>query len=192
MSAIATGTGIVTISVDGMQPLPQGSMAIHTNPQTGQQSLKHDQRDLLLWRKCVTFTARRVVRCLPHFEAGVPLIMGVVFRLLPPAYGRPGSRCGADYPVHRMDQDKLTRAVRDALTGVLYADDGQVLGSAWQMPSGRIVGFPDYKRYARAGELPGATICCARLVDLIASATAQQTYCAGPELAEPKGQRHGL
>ncbi len=169
---------VIEFDVPG-DPVTQGSVKIWHNPNTGKPEVVHDQRDLALWRKCIQFEARRAVRIRPHFAANEPLIMGVVFRLLPPGPGRPGSKSATAHPTTKHDHDKLLRAVRDALTGTLYVDDGQVLGPAFELPDGRVIGFADYKRHVRPGELPGCLVRCARLADVLADA--QATAIAGPQ-----------
>lgn len=159
---------LIAFDVEGMEPVGQGSMQVYTDPRTGVAGLRHDRGDLLIWRKAVAFTARRVVKARPHFGAHQPLVLGVVFRLLPPAPGRPGSRMAQDFPVCKQDFDKLLRAVCDALTDTLYADDGQVIGNAIEGPGGKLVGLPSFKRYTRPGELPGCFIRCAPARDLLA------------------------
>ena len=52
------------------------------------------------------------------------------------------------YPTTRPDLTKLVRAVEDALTGVIWKDDSQVIEQA------------NFKRYADAGQKPGVLIQC--------------------------------
>lgn len=162
-----TASAVLVIEVLGL-PAEQGSLEIHTDWRTGRQGLRHANRNLDQWRKAVAWAAKRAVAALPHFAANEPVIMGAVFRLPRPDRGRPGSRL--EYPTAKHDQDKLLRATRDALSGIAYEDDGQVLGASHELPDGRAIGFPDFKRFARDGELPGATIRLARLSDLLTEA----------------------
>ena len=165
---IAAPAKVLVIHING-EPVEQGSMVPSVNPHTGRTRLKHHNVEALeRWRKTVAFAARRAIGQRPHFDDHDPLVLGVVFRLPRPGYGRPGSRM--DHPTAKHDQDKLTRAVRDALSGELYPDDGQVIGATVELPDGRVTGFADYKRYAADDELPGCTIRVARLSDLLSEA----------------------
>lgn len=131
---------------------PKGQGSVHALPSRGAQRqgkrlkactfdevvLTSDSKDLKQWRAVVRSEARcafikmaqaSVRRQVPNnplrdamWPAG-PVSLVLIF-LLPRS-----KRCAATsrFPhVTRPDLDKLVRAVKDALTGVLYADDGQV------------------------------------------------------------------
>lgn len=75
-----------------------------------------------------------------------PLRVSVVFYLQRPQshYGRHGLLPSAPaYPIKKPDLDKLERAIGDALKGVIYVDDSQVI---------------DWHVVKRFGERPGAMI----------------------------------
>ena len=92
------------------------------------------------WRDRVTFAAHTAMigplitdAIVMHADFALPRIQAI--RATTPAH------------VKKPDLDKLLRALGDALTGVIYADDAQ------------IVSYGDSrKRYAAIGETPGVTI----------------------------------
>jgi crossover junction endodeoxyribonuclease RusA len=62
-------------------------------------------------------------------------------------YGAKGLRPSAPlFPTHKPDVDKLDRCLFDALTGVAYADDAQVIGGV------------QYKLFADEGHPPGLSV----------------------------------
>ena len=72
------------------------------------------------WREAVGWAARTVIRRGSPFEG--PVRLKLAFRL---RQAKAGPRTA--YPMTRPDLDKLTRAVCDALTGIAYVDDGQIV-----------------------------------------------------------------
>jgi Holliday junction resolvase RusA-like endonuclease len=95
-----------------------------------------------LWRHAVNDQARRTWTGPPLTG---PVVLELAFRLQRPA-SHPKRR--RTWPVGRRsgDWDKLGRLVSDALAGVAYVDDAQVV-------DGRVV-----KDWAAPGEPPGVTI----------------------------------
>lgn len=142
-------------------PVPQGSkkaIISHGRPLV----IDDNKPGLLAWRRLVRVRATTFMAGRAPVGKHKALLLGLVFRLDREATTSKGAqRAGAslEFPVIGNDEDKLTRAVRDALTGVLYVDDGQILGSSMSGDDGRVVvALPDFKRWTRLGERPGVTI----------------------------------
>lgn len=77
-----------------------------------------------MWRHTVSDEARRVVGDAPLLEG--PLWMSLDFRLPKPA-SAPKRKRTWPTAARSGDLDKLARACLDALTGVVFADDAQVV-----------------------------------------------------------------
>lgn len=142
---------ILTFAVEGV-PEPQGSvkaLPACRMPRTFRTvheflscvNLTSDNNALKSWRARVAFAAHQMTRQHGHdvnyrqialWPAG-PVFVRLVFTFPQPASLR-GKELGARridggrdaWPCVRPDIDKLARGVLDALTGVLWADDGQV------------------------------------------------------------------
>lgn len=106
-------------------PIPQGSMRA---PRAG--VVISDNAKLKPWRRDVAVEAKIAARTsrLPEPSAG-PCEVYLTFWMKPPAYV--AKRMAREERGHppccvRPDVDKLTRAVFDALTDVLWVDDQQV------------------------------------------------------------------
>ena len=131
-------------------PAPQGS-----HRYVGNGVMVESSKKVKPWRADVRAAA--VAHMLGQPWTG-PLAVTVEFRLPRPRgdFGT-GRNAGVLKPsapiwhVKRPDADKLVRAVGDALTGLVWADDSQIV--AWHT----------YKRYATAAEPVGATICVQEL-----------------------------
>lgn len=85
------------------------------------------------WRHAVATEARALARSMA-IEAPLvgPLVLDLIFRLPKPATA-PKRRRTWPIGARSGDIDKLSRAVLDALTGVLIGDDSQVVGLvAWK------------------------------------------------------------
>ena len=104
-------------------PQPQGSMTAQVR---GGRAVMYSANAARLrpWRDAVTFQAREAWRA--GAWQGVPLEGGVNLRLQF-AFLRPASAAKRPVPHVKPDLDKLQRAVLDALTGVVYGDDAQVV-----------------------------------------------------------------
>jgi Holliday junction resolvase RusA-like endonuclease len=130
-------------------PVPQGSAKAFNRKGGGPPIVTHDAKGLHAWRNDIAKAARDA-------KAGdTTLLMGpvglrITFRLTRPAshYGTRGNLLPSApaYPMTRPDLDKLVRAAKDAMKGVVYRDDGQV---CWMLPE---------KVYAELGHQPGAHI----------------------------------
>jgi Holliday junction resolvase RusA-like endonuclease len=90
--------------------------------------LTSDNAELSTWRQEVTQAALEAVKG-PHdpedlpFPKGIAVAMRLSFYLLRPA----SAPKRVTHPVTRPDAGKLARAIEDALTGVVYRDDGQIV-----------------------------------------------------------------
>jgi len=102
---------VISFSCDGT-PVPQGSMKVING------HILHSQGSALaVWRSTVALSAR---------FAGAKPVEGaigieIVFRVRRPKTVK------RDYPTVAPDLDKYIRGVLDALTGIAYLDDSQVI-----------------------------------------------------------------
>lgn len=120
------------IVIEGLRPVPQGSMTASYNRQTGTAHVHHVQgAALALWRATIRQAAK---------DAQAELYLGPVKMRVIFGMQRPKShftlRRGKyvikmahyyDQPAVMPDCDKLIRAVGDALTGICYKDDAQIV-----------------------------------------------------------------
>ena len=133
----------LTLVVYGL-PAPQGSKR-----HVGNGRMIESSKAVSPWRQDVKHAA---LACIPHdWDTSLPMALSVVFRFKRPAahIGKKGLKPSA--PQHctsaqKGDIDKLQRSLLDALTGVLYDDDRQV------------VSITAHKRYTVADEPQGALI----------------------------------
>jgi len=121
----------ITFHVEGT-PRPQGSLTVWRTPEGRKAHIAHAGGvPFLRWRASVTTAALLAFTECPPFTG--PVAVSLTFAL-----DRKGG--GGVYPVGHPDLDKLTRAVLDALGGVAYADDSQVVvlstRKAWGVPEG--------------------------------------------------------
>lgn len=113
-------TAPVTFHVHGA-PVQQGSTKGFVNKRSGRVQITHDNKaPLKSWRQDVAACAA---------EAGVVQLEGPVrveatFRFVRPASVTAKKR---PLPEVKPDLDKLARALLDALTGIAYRDDAQVV-----------------------------------------------------------------
>lgn len=113
-------------------PKTEGSIRAVVHKATGRAIAFHDEdRELRVWRQDIAAEAIWARGILGQFDEG-PLSLVVQFRL-PIPKSRPSElrtdkqRLEWTWPAKRPDADKLLRAVMDALKGVLYHDDGQIV-----------------------------------------------------------------
>lgn len=108
-------------------PAPQGSHRAFVAPKTGKAFVTQDNKKTVPYRQDVTRVARYEMAQRnmdePMAAKHVPVELRLEFTLLRPA-SVPKSRI---FPSVKPDLDKLVRATKDALKGVLYVDDGQVV-----------------------------------------------------------------
>lgn len=121
------------------KPQPQGS-----KNQDRYGNMFESAADLTVWRKTVWAYARQAMRRNPPAPADVPLVCEVEFVLYRPK-NLPKTK-PTPPAVKKPDADKLQRAIGDAMKGVVYTDDSQIV--RW------VAG----KRTAEPGEQMGARI----------------------------------
>lgn len=95
-------------------PVPQGSKTVFNGRAVDA------NKKLKPWRKQVTEHAKWIVGPDPQLEG--PLVLACAF-IMPRPKSAPKSRV---LPSVKPDVDKLIRSIGDSLTGIVYADDGQV------------------------------------------------------------------
>lgn len=120
----------LSITITGI-PVPQGSLRAFTR--NGRAWASSDNPRTRPWKAAVTAEAARAVEALglatPAYDRR-PVAVIAVFRLPRPKghYGKRGLLPSAPrYPAGMPDLDKLVRAALDALTGVVWRDDAQVI-----------------------------------------------------------------
>jgi len=113
------------------RPLSKGSMRPVTSKTTGKVFLKPSNPNLKLWTSDVKAFAAQAWK---DVLTDGPVWLDLLYR-----FSRPKSHYGTGknasvlkpgapkHPIGRPDIDKLERAVLDALTGVVYRDDSQVV-----------------------------------------------------------------
>lgn len=119
-------------------PVTQGSTKAFVRG--GHAVVTHDKREPLMnWRASIA-QAAQVAADGAFAERGVPVWVSVTFRLLRPK----SAPKRVIRPTTKPDIDKMARAALDALTGVVFADDSQVVSLHAQ------------KEYAGEAQAPGA------------------------------------
>lgn len=120
---------MIAITVFG-EAKPAGALAIGV-AKDGRRFLRHrGGADLNSWKRAISGEAGEAMAEIAPTRDAVKV--EISFYVARPAghYGKRGLRPTAlAYPIKRSvgDVDKLTRAVLDALTGVVFADDSQVV-----------------------------------------------------------------
>ena len=112
-------------------PVPEGSMKAmpYIKKTTGRMGVNmiHQSNKLLPWRDSIS---QYILETNPEFKEympypkGTPVMISLTFNIL-----RPKSVSSKKRPevTVKPDLDKLTRAVIDAMTGIMYDDDCQVI-----------------------------------------------------------------
>ena len=98
---------------------PQGSSRAFVNKKTGRAIVTSSNPNLKDWRNLISVAAREEMKGLPPLDGAVEV--EAVFWL-----PRPKS-VKRENPTVKPDLDKLTRALLDGLTNVIYRDDAQVI-----------------------------------------------------------------
>lgn len=132
-----------SFEIVGARPAPQGSKSL-MRLRSGRSIMVESSRMVKPWRSLVANAAR---------DAGIamrdgPVAVSIVTRWTRPAshYGKRGLRAtAAAYPGYA-DCDKLARAIFDALAGIAYRNDRQV------------VRFEISREWCGDGEAPGAFV----------------------------------
>lgn len=113
---------IVTAYAKG-KPIGQGTLSTIVNRKTGKQhSFWSNEDELKPWRNNVAMAA---TMALPEDYEPTLGAVGLNLVFVSPR-AKSGASVAATYKITPYDLDKLCRAVFDALTGVIYADDKQV------------------------------------------------------------------
>jgi crossover junction endodeoxyribonuclease RusA len=128
------------------QPVTQGHKTAGVNPHTGQAFMRETGGSRLkLWRHAINDEARRKCDGLPPSE--LPVEVELTFWLPKPKSAPKRTRT---YPIKRgLDVDTAARAALDALTGVMFRDDAQVI---------RLAVHKLYAEDAGATQAPGVAI----------------------------------
>ncbi len=111
-----TGQGIRFVTLGAIAG--QGSMTALISKSTGKAIVKHESK-LLVWRQTVGYDARRNMRGRPKLEG--PLELCVWF------YLPRRKSVTRERPSVKPDLDKLVRAIGDALEGIVYVNDSQIV-----------------------------------------------------------------
>lgn len=102
-------------------PVPQGSFTARTDGAGHAFVVRNNRSNLVAWRHSISDEARDAMHLIPAFR--VPVAVSLTFDL-----AKPVSRPKKDrFPDRKPDLDKLIRAALDALTGVVFVDDAQVV-----------------------------------------------------------------
>lgn len=137
---------VIVFAVPGL-PVPQGDLSAGKHGK-----LYHKGKFIERWRHDIGWRARKAMR-----ENGFDLLTGPVCVTVYFVMRRPqGLAKSKPTPpaLKRPDLDKLTRAAFDAMTGLVYVDDSQIIEDHC------------YKRTAEVDEDTGVTICVDRIVSL--------------------------
>lgn len=112
-------------------PAPQGSKRAFVNKFTKKAQMAESSKRVAPWRNDVATAAMRAMIGLERAPAGEPVSLSIVFNMPRPAShldGKGRRRKGRPTrPVSKPDVDKLQRSILDALTGICFDDDSQVV-----------------------------------------------------------------
>lgn len=145
---------MIVLSIIG-EPKPGGSKRHFINPKTNKVVITDDCAKNKQWRKQVEVQSLPVCRQ-GFYAAGIPLEATCIFYVERPQghFKKDGSLKpnAPEFPTVRPDATKLFRSTEDALTGVAWSDDAQVVRQIVE------------KRYCWEGrKSPGADIWIRRL-----------------------------
>lgn len=127
------------IAVSGT-PIPQGSKQAY---RTGDRIyLVEANKAVYEWRERIAKAAREYMEHIGIFEQ--PIHLELVF-LMP----RPKT-VTREHPTTKPDLDKLVRAVNDAITGIIFKDDSQVV---------KITASKQYAKYGMTGVIIQPHVC---------------------------------
>ena len=131
---------------------PGGSKKGFVNRKTGRVIITHDNPATKTWMDTVAWHAMKHVGRMGLLSDAICLKLTFLFQRPGGDYGT-GRNAGVlkqSAPLHdtkkRHDLTKLTRSTEDALTGIIWKDDSQVIGQRTN------------KRYCRGDEIPGVHI----------------------------------
>ena len=121
---------MIAFEVSGT-PAPQGSKKAFLHPITKRILMMESSAKVKPWRQAVADTAASFMRAEGLEPFAGPVEMAVTYFLRPPQkhYRKDGSlRPGSPYLVsNKPDLSKLQRSTEDALTGICYNDDSQIV-----------------------------------------------------------------
>lgn len=127
-SEVASRAADLSLVVYG-KAAPQGSKRAFVNPRTGKAVMTEASSKTRPWRHLVSTEAVQAMGARVPYEGAVYL--DITFVMIRPKshYSSKGAlRANAPrFPAKRPDRDKLERAIQDALTGIVYRDDCQVV-----------------------------------------------------------------
>lgn len=145
---------MITFAVNGM-PGTKGSVRAFMSRSTGRAMIVNDSRKAAPWAALVSYAARQAMRGIEPFDG--PVSVEIDFYLPRPKshYGKRGLKASAPaFPAVKPDGDKMLRCTWDALTGICFRDDAQIV--AW--PGRKLYGGPGaairVKRVAFAVPMP--------------------------------------
>jgi Holliday junction resolvase RusA-like endonuclease len=130
--------GVITFFVPGL-PQPGGSKRAFINPKTGRPIITEDNPKSKDWRASVAQAAAAAIKA----PLSGPLEVIFEFYLPRPANhtGKKGLRKTAPmYPVTRPDVLKLSRSTEDALKGIAFVDDSQIVMETLTKQYGQKIG----------------------------------------------------
>jgi Holliday junction resolvase RusA-like endonuclease len=111
-------------------PRPQGSKRAFLNRRTGRPILVESSKGNGSWRVDVATCARAAVQAAGWTLLTGPVVLEARFRFQRPKghWGRRGLLPSAPpVPFGKPDLSKLVRSIEDALTGIAYRDDAQIV-----------------------------------------------------------------
>jgi Holliday junction resolvase RusA-like endonuclease len=112
---------------------PAGSKRAFTNPKTGRTIVTDANAKAGPWKREVTEAAVEAMN--GNLLLDGPLVLTLAFYVPRPKghFGKKGLRPSAPaYPAVKPDLTKLVRGVEDALTGIVYRDDAQIVVQRFQ------------------------------------------------------------
>ena len=102
------------------KPAPQGSLRAFMRPGMAHPVLTSDNRATMPWRQEIAYSALAVHAV--KFDRSVPLSIVMAF-----FFAKPKSARKRQAHTVKPDCDKLVRCVFDALTGIVFEDDAQIV-----------------------------------------------------------------
>lgn len=139
---------MISFTVPGT-PAPGGSKKAFVNPKTGKVVVTDDAKNNAGWRARVSVFARQAMGSKPPMEGPLHLFMLFTVRRPKSHYGtgrnsgRIKPQSAEARPTSKPDLTKLVRAAEDAMTGIVWRDDAQVvsqmLGKAYGDTEGLMV-----------------------------------------------------
>jgi len=111
-------------------PAPQGSFRAAYSPKSKRAFLIQANKRTMPWRQEVAAAAMQAMQDGGLFKCGGPVSLTATFFMPRPKghYGKKGLRPSAPrWPDKKPDLSKLLRAIEDAMTGIVYIDDAQIV-----------------------------------------------------------------